>query len=43
MSESLFNLILQTATYNGEACYNSMEELEKTCRKARKDGFPLSP
>lgn len=28
MEESLFNLILQTATYNGEACYNSMEEIE---------------
>lgn len=28
MSESLFNLILQIATYNGEVCYNSMEEME---------------
>ena len=27
MEEDLFNLILQTATYNGEACYNNYEEM----------------
>lgn len=29
MSEDLFNLILQTATFNGEVCYNNAEEMEK--------------
>lgn len=28
MNDDLFNLILQTATYNGEACYNNAEEME---------------
>ena len=29
MPDDLFNLILQTATYNGEVCYNNAEEMEK--------------
>lgn len=29
MPDDLFNLILQTATFNGEACYNNAEEMEK--------------
>ena len=29
MIEEIFNLILQIATYNGEACYNNYEEMEK--------------
>lgn len=29
MSDDLFNLILQTATFNGEVCYNNAEEMEK--------------
>lgn len=29
MDEELFNLILQIATYNGDACYNNTEEMEK--------------
>lgn len=28
MNEELFNLILKTATYNGEVCYNNAEEIE---------------
>ena len=28
MTETLFELILQTATYNGEACYNNSKEME---------------
>ena len=28
MTEDLFNLILKTATYNGEVCYNNAEEME---------------
>ena len=28
MTEDLFNLILQISTYNGEACYNNIEEME---------------
>lgn len=29
MEEDLFNLILQTATYNGEVCYNNYEEMKQ--------------
>lgn len=29
MNDTLFNLILQTATYNGEVCYNNAEEMEQ--------------
>lgn len=29
MTDDLFNLILQTATFNGEVCYNNAEEMEK--------------
>ena len=29
MTEELLNLILQTATFNGEVCYNNAEEMEK--------------
>ena len=29
MTEEMFNLILQIATYNGDACYSSYEEMEK--------------
>lgn len=28
MPNDLFNLILQTATFNGEVCYNNAEEME---------------
>lgn len=28
MTDDLFNLILQTATFNGEVCYNNAEEME---------------
>lgn len=28
MNDDLFNLILQTSTYNGEFCYNNAEEME---------------
>lgn len=28
MNDDMFNLILQTATYNGEVCYNNAEEME---------------
>lgn len=27
-NRNLFNLILQTATFNGEVCYNNAEEIE---------------
>lgn len=29
MTEELFNLILKISTYNGEACYNNVEEMEQ--------------
>ena len=29
MTEATFNLILQIATFNGEACYNNVEEMQK--------------
>ncbi len=29
MTDGLFNLILQTATFNGEVCYKNAEEMEK--------------
>lgn len=29
MTDELLNLILQTATFNGEVCYNNAEEMEK--------------
>ncbi len=29
MKEEMFNLILQIGTYNGDACYNCYEEIEK--------------
>lgn len=29
MNDTLFDLILQTATYNGEVCYNNTEEMEQ--------------
>lgn len=29
MNEETFNFILQAGSYNGEACYNSYEEMEQ--------------
>ena len=29
MTEEMFNLILHIGTYNGDACYNCYEEMEK--------------
>lgn len=29
IDEEVFNFILQTSTYNGEACYDSYEEMEQ--------------
>ena len=29
MTEEMFNLILQIATYNGEDCYSSYKEMEQ--------------
>ena len=43
MTEELLNLILQTATFNGEVCYNNAEEMEiEAQKKARKYGLELS-
>ena len=29
MPDKVFNLILKTATFNGEVCYNNAEEMER--------------